>query len=638
MNGNIFTGLLIAGLLAASQCRGADKVNAADFGYNATNATAALQAAIDSGAKTVVLDASKGDWCIEPVKLRSNLELIFGENVRVRAVPGAFRKRYNMMFKGMNVTNVKMRGMSGASLEMFKKDYLDAERYIWSEWRHMIAFYDSADIVVEGLSLSSSGGDGIYIARCRNVHIENILCAGHDRQGISIIGAENLLVRRSRFCFTEGTPPACGIDFEPNSPKEHFVNCLVEDCEFDGNSSSGAHFHIPHMNGKSRPLSVKFKNCRFSGNRARGFGIYATWNAESSVKGEIVFDGCVFAGNLNGGISLSQMPPEGLAVNFRNCVIDSRGSTQMPIVFNNGELMFDFGGVSFSNVTVYADKPDVVSFYAMTGAGITNVSGNLSIVTPSGSQTLSLAEFAARHPADPKSGMFKPTAVKFKKLVAHDPQAKPSPDTALFCRGRQLFVQKVPGAGRYKFKFITRKTSSQGGRPIEVKVDISDRVGTPVDSFIVKDDEMTYELESARENTYLFTVNARGNECAVVSSLPGQGVRSDSRVRLNAKGGRDFWFAVPAASTKVELEVITNARSPLSAKVLDPSGKEVAVLDKIREGHIVKIPRSATASDEIWRFSVSECQGRGSFDIRTGGNVISVISGSSGAVLKYGLK
>ena len=95
---------------------------------------------------------------------------------------------------------------------------------------------------------------------------------------------------------------------------------------------------------------------------------------------------------------------------------------------------------------------------------------------------------------------------------------------------------------------------------------------------------------------------------------------------------------ITAASTKVELEVITNARSPLSAKVLDPSGKAVAFFDKIKEGHIVKIPRSATASDEIWRFSVSECQGRGSFDIRTGGNVISVISGSSGAVLKYGLK
>ena len=50
------------------------------FPSSETNATKALQAAIDAGARTVVLDAGRGDWCIEPIKLRSNLELVFGEN------------------------------------------------------------------------------------------------------------------------------------------------------------------------------------------------------------------------------------------------------------------------------------------------------------------------------------------------------------------------------------------------------------------------------------------------------------------------------------------------------------------------------------------------------------------------------
>lgn len=607
-------------------------VKASSFGYNATNATAALQSAIDSGAKTVVVDASKGDWCIEPVKLRSNLELVFGENVRVRAVPGTFRNRYDMMFKGMNVTNVKVRGMSGASIEMFKKDYLDADSYIWSEWRHMLAFYDSADISVEGLSLSSSGGDGVYIARCRNVRLENLICAGHDRQGISVIGAENLLVRRCRFCFTEGTPPQCGIDFEPNSSKEYFVNCLVEDCEFDGNFSHGALFHIPHMNNKSRPLSVKFRNCRFSGNRQNGVRVYATWNAERSVRGGIEFDGCVFAGNRNGGITLASMPPRGFTVDFRDSIIDCRGCSQSPIVFDNGELQFDFGGVSFSNVTIYADTPNVISFHGMTGVGVTNVAGDLSVVTPAGSERLSLAGFAAAHLSDPSVKEFKPTFVKFKKLVALKPDTKPLSDAAVFCRGRQFFVQTVPSAGKHVFKFLTRQTSNHD---VEVKVDISDKVGTPVDSFVVNSPEKEYVLESAKENTYQFTVNSRGNECAVVSSLPGQGIRADSRVRLCAREGRNFWFVVPAASPRVELEVIANVSSPLSAKVLDSSGKEVSSLKGIREGHIVKIPRNKTSSDEIWCLSVSECLGRGCFNLRIGGNAISVISGTQDAVLSY---
>ena len=116
---------MLSYLLAAS-------VAVSDFGWNATNATAALQAAIDSGARTVVVDAMRGDWLLEPVKLRSNLEIVFGENVRVRAVPGAFRSKYDMMFKGQSVSNVTLRGESGAALEMCKKDYLDAERYEWS--------------------------------------------------------------------------------------------------------------------------------------------------------------------------------------------------------------------------------------------------------------------------------------------------------------------------------------------------------------------------------------------------------------------------------------------------------------------------------------------------------------------------
>ena len=60
MKENMFTGLLMAGILAASECCGADNVNAADFGYNATNATAALQAAIDSGKLPEVMQTVPG--------------------------------------------------------------------------------------------------------------------------------------------------------------------------------------------------------------------------------------------------------------------------------------------------------------------------------------------------------------------------------------------------------------------------------------------------------------------------------------------------------------------------------------------------------------------------------------------------
>ena len=615
-------------------CLAAAVVSASLFGWNATNATVALQSAIDSGARRVVVDSMPGDWCIEPVRLRSNLELVFGENVRVRAVPGSFRKRYDMLFTGRNVTNVTVRGMAGASIEMLKRDYLDADRYIWSEWRHALAFYDSADIVVEGLSISSSGGDGVYVARCRNMRLERLLCSGHDRQGISVISAENLLVRRCRFCLTEGTPPQCGIDFEPNSGNEGFVSCVIEDCDFDGNFAYGALFHIPHLSDRSRPVSVLFRNCRFVNNGQGGVRVFATWDAARSVRGEICFDGCTIAGNRGGGITLASMPPEGFGVKFRDCVMDCRGCPQPPVVFDNGSSQFDFGGASFSNVMVFADSPDVIAFYGMTGVGVTNVAGALSVTASNGMSRLSLPAFAAAHPSDPAARAFKPAPVSFRSLALRHPDVKPK-GKPLFCRGRQLFVQKVPAAGKRTFKFLTRQVlSGKGGHPVEVKVDISDKVGTPVDSFVVTEPEREYVLESAAENIYQFTVNSRGNECAIVSPLGGHGIRADSRVRVCAAGGRDLWFSVPAASENVALEILATRSSPLSAKIINGAGEVRAILDEAREGHIVNIPRMRTSSNEIWRIAVSECGGSGCFDLRIGGNAVAVLADVSEACLE----
>ena len=62
--------LLIAVCGHAAPDAAAPCVNASSFGWNATDATACLQAAIDSGAKKVVIDRQAGDWIVEPIFLR----------------------------------------------------------------------------------------------------------------------------------------------------------------------------------------------------------------------------------------------------------------------------------------------------------------------------------------------------------------------------------------------------------------------------------------------------------------------------------------------------------------------------------------------------------------------------------------
>ena len=606
-------------------------VNVADFGYSPMDSTAFLQAAIDSGARTVRLDASRGEWCIKNVRLRSDLELVIGEGVCVRAVPGAFRSTGAMMFLAKGVTNVTVRGEAGASLSMCKPDYLDDTRYKWSEWRHLFGLYDSQNLTIENLSLSASGGDGVYIARCKDVRLENLLCADHDRQGVSVIGAENMLIRRCRFCCTSGTPPACGIDFEPNSGTEYFVSNVVEDCEFDGNASSGATFHIPHLSAKSRPLSVSFRRCRFRGNANYGMRFFVTWAAEKSVRGRVDVEDCVFSGNLRGGLSFASMAPDALAISYRNCIIDSRGSVQPPIVFDNGAANFDFGGVSFENVRVYADTTNAIVFHGMTGVGVTNVAGRVDVFTPDGGKSsISLADFAAAHRPDPSVGAFKPTPVPRQRLVPLVPGATPAGDP-IYCRGRQFFLQYVPGAGKWPMKFRAVAPETNGRKqPISIDVSVRDKVGTDVGTFAMTETEKEFVIDAKGPGVYSFTILSKKGKCAVESGIPGRGIRVDSRAKVFAEKKRDFFFTVPATSKEVRIELKGSVVNPLSLQVLDASGKARATLDKAQEGHIITIPRSPTAQDEVWRLAGCECGGKGFFDVRMGG-AVAVLSDSADA-------
>jgi DNA-binding Xre family transcriptional regulator len=114
--------LLSAALCPLMSFAAVESVKASSFGFDAENATACLQKAIDSGAKKVIVDNTGKPWIIAPVKLRSNLELVFADGVEVKALPGSYRHKADCMFAGGNVENVTLRGEGKVLLEMRKKD------------------------------------------------------------------------------------------------------------------------------------------------------------------------------------------------------------------------------------------------------------------------------------------------------------------------------------------------------------------------------------------------------------------------------------------------------------------------------------------------------------------------------------
>ena len=59
-----------------------DVANAAWWGFDQDDSTDALQAAIDSGAKTVIVPAMGQDWIVRPLTLASNQELVLEKGRR----------------------------------------------------------------------------------------------------------------------------------------------------------------------------------------------------------------------------------------------------------------------------------------------------------------------------------------------------------------------------------------------------------------------------------------------------------------------------------------------------------------------------------------------------------------------------
>ena len=211
-----FVGLLV--LLSLSAMAEGVKVSER-FGYDPVDATANLQAALDSGLSEIVVDKKGGPWVTRPLFARSNQTVVFEKGVELVAKKGAFRNCEDCLFTISCATNVTIAGY-GATWRMRRADY-DAAPYKKGEWRHALSIVSGDRITVEGLAIVESGGDGVYVGRNRrrkggpstDVILRDLVCDRHYRQGISVITARRLLIERCVLVNTWGTPPTAGIDF-----------------------------------------------------------------------------------------------------------------------------------------------------------------------------------------------------------------------------------------------------------------------------------------------------------------------------------------------------------------------------------------------------------------------------------------
>lgn len=235
------------------------------WGYDPEDSTTYLQAALDSGVSRLIISAMEGPWIVEPLFIKGDdLEVVFEAGAVIEAKRGAFRGKNDSLLTIEERKNIRLIGR-GAVFRMHKEDYW-APPYAKAEWRNTLAVRGAEGIHIEGITFYNSGGDGIYLGATRehpyvkDVVIRAVVCDANNRQGLSVISADNLLVEQSVFSNTIGTAPMAGIDLEPNRSNQRMKDVVIRNNLFLNNSQLGMHMWLSCLNEESEPISITIEN------------------------------------------------------------------------------------------------------------------------------------------------------------------------------------------------------------------------------------------------------------------------------------------------------------------------------------------------------------------------------------------
>ena len=339
------------------------------WGFDPTDSTKFLRAAIHSKVPRLIVDKQASAWITGPLVLVDNQEIVFEEGVELLAKAGLFLGKNESLLTASNTKNLKLLGLgNGAVLRMRKSDY-HAEPYEKSEWRHGIFLRSVENVTVENLSIVSSGGDGIYLGvatrgiPCRNVTIKKVVCDDNNRQGISVISADKLLIEDCVLKNTWGTAPQAGIDFEPNSPNEQLTDCIVRRCLIENNAGDGIVLALKYLSKSPTPISIRIEDCVVKGNKNNGFRHAPRDTNENQLKGSCEVIGCRFEDNHRGGIMIDPKHVDASTLTMKDTTIINCGKDEKntPIILMGDEFI-DFGGVDFGviRVTDSFDRPPFV--------------------------------------------------------------------------------------------------------------------------------------------------------------------------------------------------------------------------------------------------------------------------------------
>ena len=573
------------------------------WGFNEEDATETLQAAINSGAKTLIVENMGKTWFVEPITLAGDQEILFEEGVEVRAKRGSFKDTGASLFTGAGIKNVTLRG-DGATLRMWREDYADPDRYERGAWRMVLRFSDCENVKVYGLTLAESGGDGIYLGGRfnRKVHIKDVTCIRNYRQGISVIAAEDLLIEDCLLAETTGTPPRCGIDFEPNYADTR-LSAVMRNCITRNNGAAGYTIAV----NKGNPISLRFENCRSIGDRSAGAVIELS--NTPNAKGTVEYINCSFENSQGAGIHLRSNAATGYRVTFKDCaIIDPvhKNVRLTPIVMESeGGCKVAVGNVDFGNMRIRGPEDRLPILFEDKGAvGLENVTGTLLVEKGKvkGEFVINQKLIDAWMPAVVMRDLPRLTLGDFSSYrpVAKRTTAPPRALRNAFLRGTHELLLYAEKGDNVEFSVNHKQLSDYQSKTMAVTALSPSGKEIKCPSVEFKTVGET-GFNAPETGIYRMSLTAGSNIYSVDSTSHPILINGEGRRIGLCTGAGKYYFWVPKGTEEFSIRVIAQGpQEAVRARLLSPESEVVEDVDDITASHQFDVDQSRDTPGRAW--------------------------------------
>ena len=237
------------------------------------------------------------------------------------------------------------------------------------QWRMVISLYSCSNIEISNLTCKDSGGDGVYLGRassgkqyCENITISNITSDNNYRSGMGVISVDGLTIENCVFKNTNGTPPECGIGFEPNYSYEKLKNIVVRNCKIENTAGYGLKVASHVLDANSEDIDLLFEDIFIEDctNSIKIYGIF-----DDGVDGSITFKNVTAEGGRY-GLHLTKSSKKASA-SFEECVWIDIDTDEHPIkiIYNRSQnYPVEYPvGIDFNDCQVFDDVNRPVIIY-----------------------------------------------------------------------------------------------------------------------------------------------------------------------------------------------------------------------------------------------------------------------------------